>query len=572
VDTVEGLGDAARRARECAIMGHAVALARWIGTGTGRRPVTGGRVLRKADVAAAGAALGVDVPALLRTMADIQTLYRPWCVAVATGLLQVEDGSVTAGPALEGWPPDDGDLLAGWLAGLRAVCAAESYPQDEDSVRLLALALLTVLNEDGEPVTGRLWRPVFEALQVLCDRYDKWFSETLGAADRYGDAWSDHPLAGLVELLAGFGAVAGDPGRPAITPLGQWATGHLADGLAGPADPDLPAGEMIAEAARFGDEEQQDHFAGGWLAGREPVQAAREILAAAEDMSPLRRIVAVRLVEALGDDALPAWREAASMRCVGPFARAVLAAWDHVPEPGAGNGDWPGIEDAGDGDWLAVEGAAAALEDRGPDEALSRVWESMPGADLDDRLAAVRATGHPDADALAQAVAEFVASGAPRSIDQVAQLKVSLAGFRPTIWRRVLIPATRTLSDLHVVIQVLFGWDGDHLHVFEVGKKQYGDPFVNLEGTGDEEAIRIQDAVAPGGTIAYTYDLGTCWEHEITLERTIPRDNGQEYPVCVAFRGDSPVEYWSEEEPEEPRPFGLNEVNRRLAALGREAA
>ena len=37
-------------------------------------------------------------------------------------------------------------------------------------------------------------------------------------------------------------------------------------------------------------------------------------------------------------------------------------------------------------------------------------------------------------------------------------------------------------------------------------------------------------------------------------------------------RGDSPVEYWSEEEPEEPRPFGLNEVNRRLAALGREPA
>ena len=61
-----------------------------------------------------------------------------------------------------------------------------------------------------------------------------------------------------------------------------------------------------------------------------------------------------------------------------------------------------------------VEGAAAALEDKGPDEALSRVWESMPGADLEGRLAAVRATGHPDADALAKAVAEFAASGAPR--------------------------------------------------------------------------------------------------------------------------------------------------------------
>jgi len=559
VDTVEGLRDAARLARECAVIGHAVTLARWIGNGS--RPVTAGRVLRKADIPAAGAALGVDVPPRLRTMADIRALYRPWCAAIATGLLQVGDGSVTAGPALKGWPPDDADLLAGWLSGLRAVCAAESSPQDEDSVRLLVMALLTVLGGDGAPGAGGLWQPVFEALQVLCDRYDKRFWDPIDAAGRYGDPENGKSLAGLVTLVAGFGAVAGDPRKPAITPLGRWAAGQLAAGLAGPADPGLPAGEMIAEAAGFGDEEQQDHVAGPWLAGREPVRAAREILAAAEGMSPLRRSVAVRLVQALGDDALPAWREVASARCVGPFARAVLAAWDDGPEPG----------DA-DGDWLGVEGAMAALEDKGPDEALSRVWESMPGADLDACLAAVRATGHPDADALARAVAEFAASGAPRSIDQVVQLKVSLTRFRPSIWRRVLVPATATLGDLHLVIQVLFGWDGDHLHLFQVGKKQYANQFTGLEGTGDEEAVRIRDAMTAGGTIAYTYDLGACWEHEITLEKTIPRDHSHVYPVCVEFRGDSPVEYWSEEEPEEPAPFGLKEVNRRLAALGRERA
>ena len=143
---------------------------------------------------------------------------------------------------------------------------------------------------------------------------------------------------------------------------------------------------------------------------------------------------------------------------------------------------------------------------------------------------------------------------------------------RPPIWRRVLVPATATLGDLHLVIQVLFGWDGDHLHVFQKGRKRYGDPFVNLEGTGDEEAVRVRDAMVPGGTIAYTYDLGACWEHEITLEATILRDRSQDYPVCVEFRGDSPVEYWCEDEPEEPEPFGLNEVNRRLAALNREPA
>ena len=67
----------------------------------------------------------------------------------------------------------------------------------------------------------------------------------------------------------------------------------------------------------------------------------------------------------------------------------------------------------------------------------------------------------------------------------------------------------------------------------------------------DEGAVRVRDALTPGGNISYTYDLGTCWEHEITLEQTFPADRGQDYPICVACKGDSPGEYWSEDDPEE---------------------
>src|SRR5260370_39758914 len=128
-------------------MGQAITLARWIGTV--RRQVTAGRVRRRADVPAAGAALRVDVPPRLRTMAGIPALHRPWCAAVATGLLQVGGGWVTAGPALEGWPPGDADLLAGWLAGLRAGCAAGACPQDAGRRRRLAPAPLTGPGGDG---------------------------------------------------------------------------------------------------------------------------------------------------------------------------------------------------------------------------------------------------------------------------------------------------------------------------------------------------------------------------------------------------------------------------------------
>jgi hypothetical protein len=550
------LRGAARLARESVVVGRAVTLARWIGTR--RLPVTAGQVLRKADVTEAGSAVGVDVPPRLRTMADIRALHRPWCVAVATGLLQVGGGWVSSGPALERWPPGDADLLTAWLTALRAVCAAESYPQDEDSVRLLAMALLAVLGEDGLPRADGLWGPVHAALLDLCDKYDKSFWGSLRAADRYDGLETRTSLAGLLALLAEFGAVAGDPGMPLITPLGRWAAGHLAAGLPGLADPSLPASEMIAEAARFDDEEQRGHVAWGWLAERQPAEAAREILTAAEGMLPLLRGVAVDVVQRLGEGALPAWRELTNAPRVGPHARAVLVAWGQGTEPS--DADW---------DWLAVEAAAAALQDKGPDEALTRVWESVPGPDLETRLTEVRATGHPDAAGLSQAVAEFAASGTPRSIDQVAELKVSLSGARPPIWRRVRLPVTATLGDLHDVIQVLFGWDGDHLHVFQAGKKQYGDPLMDLDETGDEEAIRLRDAMArSAGKVSYTYDLGTCWEHEITLEQTLPRDRGQDYPVCVAYKGDSPVEYWCEDEPEEPEPFHLAEVNRKLVALG----
>ncbi len=549
------LRDAARLARESAVMGRAVALGRWIGTG--RRPVTAGQVLRKADVPAAGVALGVDVPPKLRTMADVEALHRPWCVAVATGLLQIGGGWVTGGPALEDWPPDDVQLLSGWLTGLRAVCAAESYPQDEDSVRLLAMALFTVLGKETVPRGDGLWEAVDFALRDLCDRYDKPFWEASHAASRYFDLETGSSLAGLVALLAGFGAVTESRGKPVITPLGRWAASRLADGLPDLADPAWSAAEVIAEAARFSDEEQQHHVAWGWLAERDPTQAAREILADAEGMSPLLRSVAVRVVERLGEDALPAWREMRSSPTVGHHARAELAAWDQGPEPGDK-----------DFDWLAVEAAAAALQDKGPDEALNRIWESMPGVDLDARLAAVRGTGHPDAAALARAAAEFAASGAALSIQQVAELKVSLSGARPPIWRRVRLPAAATLGDLHEVVLVLFGWDGDHLHLFRVGKKQYANQFRGLEGTGDEQAVRIRDVLTPGAKVGYTYDFGADWQHEITLERTLPRDPSQDYPVCVEWRGDSPVEYWDEDDPEEPEPFNLAEVNRQLAALG----
>jgi Plasmid pRiA4b ORF-3-like protein. len=137
----------------------------------------------------------------------------------------------------------------------------------------------------------------------------------------------------------------------------------------------------------------------------------------------------------------------------------------------------------------------------------------------------------------------------------------------------VLVPATATLGELHSVIQVLFGWDGDHLHAFVVGPKRYSDPFFGLRDLDmdDELAVRLRD-VFTGATkkIRYEYDFGASWWHEIVLEKIRQREPGTAYPICVAFASDSPVEYWSEEDPQDPEPFDLAETNRRLASFGEE--
>jgi hypothetical protein len=48
------------------------------------------------------------------------------------------------------------------------------------------------------------------------------------------------------------------------------------------------------------------------------------------------------------------------------------------------------------------------------------------------------------------------------------QVKVSLHGAKPPIWRRLRLPAATTLAQLHQVIQVAFGWEDAHLHAFEI--------------------------------------------------------------------------------------------------------
>src|SRR5580698_5583847 len=54
------------------------------------------------------------------------------------------------------------------------------------------------------------------------------------------------------------------------------------------------------------------------------------------------------------------------------------------------------------------------------------------------------------------------------------QIKVWLTGISPMVWRRILVPASFTLRELHGVIQVTMGWEGIHLYDFQLRAARYG--------------------------------------------------------------------------------------------------
>lgn len=554
--TPADLAEAARLAQKCEILTQAVTLARWIGEKP--RPVTAGETLRKADVQAAGAMLGIRVPAKLRTAADIPALHLVWLTVVAAGLIQISDGEARGGAALKSWPPADSELLAGWLAAFRAACAAGSKQRREERPDLLALAMLVVLAEGNAPSGKEMWPVVAEALADIFGFSGELHARALDAIGRFSGVRSRDPVPGLFAFLTTFGAVTTSAGRPQITMLGRWLLGQLQADLPRPVSSGLPAGDLLVRLAAFAGDDDRRTVARDWVEARSAEDAVREILAAADQASPSLRFLAIDLAEALDYDGetLPAWDEMTRAPLLGPYARAAVAAYDEsMPEA--------------DRRWISVDQAAAALADDGPDEALTCIFETFPGSDLDGRLAAVRATTHPDAELLARALSEFTASGAPRSVDQVVQIKVTLTRWRPAIWRRVLVSAASTLGDLHPVIQILYGWDGGHLHDFRVGNERYSDALYGPRDTADEDEVRLPEAFGPDiKKITYNYDFGHWRAHEITLEKRLERGRDKAYPVCVAFQGDSPVEYEDEDEPAEPEPFSLTRVNDRLRNLG----
>lgn len=121
------------------------------------------------------------------------------------------------------------------------------------------------------------------------------------------------------------------------------------------------------------------------------------------------------------------------------------------------------------------------------------------------------------------------------------QLKVTLKGSKPPIWRRLEVPDDITLDELSDLVQVAFDWAGYHLSMFDTPKGPYGDPELDLELTS-EQGVRLTRVATVGQWLTYTYDFGDNWEHRIDVEKRLPAVEGERYPRCTAGRRAAPPE------------------------------
>ncbi|SCL32838.1 pRiA4b ORF-3-like protein [Micromonospora pallida] len=126
---------------------------------------------------------------------------------------------------------------------------------------------------------------------------------------------------------------------------------------------------------------------------------------------------------------------------------------------------------------------------------------------------------------------------------QIFQLRVSLAGVRPPVWRRVLVPGGYTLDRVHRVVQYAMGWQDCHLHCFEIDGTQYGvpDPDDGLP-LRDELDTRLDVVVGKSSRFRYTYDFGDWWEHDLVVEDVLTADPDERYPTCLDGEGACPPE------------------------------
>ncbi|MEU4211974.1 hypothetical protein AB0F13_18535 [Streptomyces sp. NPDC026206] len=281
-------------------------------------------------------------------------------------------------------PEEEADFLDGILGNLYLLTALDEGSA-ERPVPLPALAASMIVPDDMDEPTDDVLEEVSDAMMRLDDQF-RLLAPTGLVEYRPVDE-------SLIEVVDGEGHIRESVdgvtselpededvtryGMVGLTPLGVFAvrTRMLDAGIDAPAVGDLAeagAEELLAALPNHPGTAVRDE-AEMWLARRTPLDAARELLAAArgaDEEAPGRRLACQQTLSLVGAEAEPALREVLDDPQLGGLARVWLAehgATD-IPEPGETMVFW-----------LTIDTIAAQLAAEGETEELQGLVESLVG-------------------------------------------------------------------------------------------------------------------------------------------------------------------------------------------------
>jgi hypothetical protein len=543
----------ALQARACPVLAAAQTLAEWVGSG---REVTARGVLKPAAAVEACDLLGIEAPSRKpRSALDMHELMMVWAAASAAGFIEVSRGRVTSGSALQPWLDGAPDIVVAiWT---RCVLRSLGLEGETDGDGLVYLAVLAALHDRGDRVSlGDLSADVAELVGGAaggcscpdCDR-----DEISGLVTDLGVDEAEDAVRALGEF--GIADLRGDVAE--LAPLGLWITDFMFRENAPAADADA---EVLVRELTGLPVKVAMLMARPWLSSRTTAAAARELLAAGEATSGQERLTALDLARECGPEAMPAWREWATRKGFGAYARVWLAEQDDT-EPADADSAWITVD--------ALVTMLDALPPELPESLLPTLIRAQAGAEMSEALPLLESCDHPAAPRLVKLL-----SGPVHPTGPLAGLLPGMGGFpevpvrrrgpagpvtlpsgtgyqikvqlrdvtKPPVWRRLHVPADLSLDQFHEVIQTAMGWHNCHLHVFADGRHEYGLPDPELGHQDERKAHLSQLLTSVGDKIGYNYDFGDDWLHDITLEKILPAASGVTSAVCTAGKGACPPE------------------------------
>src|SRR5215475_4889662 len=125
---------------------------------------------------------------------------------------------------------------------------------------------------------------------------------------------------------------------------------------------------------------------------------------------------------------------------------------------------------------------------------------------------------------------------------EIALIRIEIDDVTPAVIRRIEVPVTIRLDDLHFVLQIAIGWQNCHPFEFRVGETAWG--LIDRDDPESSplpaEGATLADVLKLARTFRYDYVFGEDWAHTVELEEIVPAAVDASYPSLVEAQGRCP--------------------------------